>query len=72
MVENLQLSNANEFTPDKLLYSVSETSRILSLGRTKTYELISDRTLESVRIGSRRLIRASSIEAVANGSVRAS
>jgi excisionase family DNA binding protein len=39
--------------------SVDETCRITGLGRSKIYELISDGTLPSVKVGKRRLVRLS-------------
>jgi excisionase family DNA binding protein len=36
---------------EKLLYSVAEVQELTSLGRTKVYELLQTRALESVRVG---------------------
>ncbi len=41
---------------NQLLYSVGEVASILSIGRTKTYYLIRDGKLRSVKLGGRRLI----------------
>jgi excisionase family DNA binding protein len=41
---------------DKLLYTVPEAAAVLSLGDSKTWELISSGELESVRIGRARRI----------------
>ena len=46
---------------DSILVSVSETGRILNIGKTKIYELISDGNLVSVKIGSRRLVTMKSV-----------
>lgn len=44
-----------------LLCSVTEAARTLGIGKTKAYELISEGLLETVSIGSRRLVKVSSI-----------
>jgi hypothetical protein len=43
------------------LVSIRNTARILSIGLTKTYELISDGVLDTVSIGTRRLVTTDSI-----------
>jgi excisionase family DNA binding protein len=43
------------------LISLNDTCRILSIGRTKVYEMVNDGTLVSIKIGSRRLIAVDSI-----------
>lgn len=50
-----------EATPAPLLHGISESARLLNLGRTKTYELLDSGALKSIRIGSRRLIPDSEI-----------
>lgn len=50
---------------EQVLFSVRETAGILGIGRTKLYELIGGGQLETVKIGKRRLVRASSIRAIA-------
>jgi excisionase family DNA binding protein len=45
-----------------LLVSVCEAARRLSIGRTRTFELLSTGELESVRVGSRRLVPVSALE----------
>lgn len=53
-----------------VLCSIADTARILGIGKTKTYELIADQTLECVTIGARRLVKVSSInELVEAGTV---
>lgn len=44
-----------------ILVSIPETGRIISIGKTKTYELIADDDLETVKIGSRHLVTMDSI-----------
>lgn len=46
---------------DPEFVSTTEASRLLSLGRTKTFELIATGELESVKAGKKRLIRLRSI-----------
>jgi excisionase family DNA binding protein len=47
---------AGSATP--LLYSIPEAARLLSLGRSKTYELIGSGRLRTVSVGRRRLVSA--------------
>lgn len=44
-----------------LTYSVNDAAAVSSLGRTRLYELIKDGTLEIVKVGSRTLIKATSL-----------
>lgn len=46
---------------DKLLLTPEEAAEVLSLGRTKVYQLIGDGTLRSVRIGKCRRIPAAAL-----------
>jgi excisionase family DNA binding protein len=46
-----------------LLCPVSEAARLLAVGRTKTYEMLASGELESIRIGTRRLVKMDSIQA---------
>ncbi len=43
--------------------SPSEAARMMGLGRTKFYELLAANEITSIKIGTRRLIRISAIEA---------
>ena len=45
-------------------YSINETARALSLGRTSIYALIKQGRLETVKLGSRTLVKTSSIMAL--------
>lgn len=45
-----------------VLCSVSDAARILGIGKTKAYELITDGQLETVSIGTRRLVKIASID----------
>lgn len=51
----------------RFLLSISQAAESLSIGRSKTYELINEGKLVTVMIGRRRLIRADSIRALALG-----
>ncbi len=55
---------------DKLAYSINETAKVLSLGRTSIYALIAEGRLATVKLGTRRLVKADSVrqlvEAAAN------
>ena len=54
----------NNTDPTTLLaVSPTEAARMMSLGRTKLYELIAANQLKSFKLGARRLIRVSEIEA---------
>lgn len=44
------------------MISVADFCRISNLGRTKAYELINDSSLESRKVGRRRLISLRSVE----------
>lgn len=44
-----------------VLCSVTEAAHCLGIGKTKAYELIADGSLDTVSIGSRRLVKVASI-----------
>lgn len=44
-----------------VLCSVADAARALGIGKTKTYSLISEQLLDTVSIGSRRLVTVESI-----------
>jgi len=46
------------------LYSVKDAAKILSLGLTKTWEMVRSEELLTVRIGRRRLVKAASLHAL--------
>jgi excisionase family DNA binding protein len=50
--------------PAPLAHSINGTCDQLGVGRTKIYDLISRGDLETVRIGSRRLVTHRSLEAL--------
>lgn len=49
---------------DAVCTSIADAGRALGIGRTKVYELINSGALKTIKIGRRRLIRVSSIEAL--------
>ncbi len=46
---------------ERLTYSINETARTLSLGRTSIYALIRDGRLDAIKLGRRTLIKTDSI-----------
>lgn len=46
----------------QLAYSINDTAKALSLGRTSIYALIADGRLEAFKLGRRTLIKADSIK----------
>jgi len=50
----------------KIAVSIVEAGQTIGIGRTKIYELINDGTLETFKIGRRRLVKTKSIRAVVN------
>lgn len=45
----------------QLAYSINDTAKTLSLGRTSIYALIADGRLEAFKLGRRTLVKAESI-----------
>mgnify|MGYP001616622458 CR=1 FL=1 len=52
---------------DRLAYSISETARLLSMGRTSIYAMIASNRLETFKLGRRTLVRADSIRRLIDG-----
>jgi excisionase family DNA binding protein len=52
---------------DRLAYSINETARLLSMGRTSIYAMIADSRLETFKLGRRTLVRADSIRRLIDG-----
>ena len=52
---------------NKLAYSINETARLLSMGRTSIYAMIADGRLEAFKLGRRTLIRGDSICRLVDG-----
>lgn len=49
-------------SPQKIAYSVGETAHLLSIGRTKLYELVKVGILPATKIGKRTVFCAKDIE----------
>ncbi len=47
---------------EKFAYSINETARALSVGRTTIYAMLADQRLASFKLGRRTLIKAESIK----------
>jgi excisionase family DNA binding protein len=52
---------------ERFAYSINETARALSMGRTSIYAMIADGRLEAFKLGRRTLIRAESIRRLIDG-----
>lgn len=52
---------------ERIFASIRETGSALGLGRSTIYRMINEGQLETVKMGSRTLVRIASIEAVASG-----
>jgi excisionase family DNA binding protein len=59
----LSRSERGGFRP--LLVTVRQAKQLLSIGHTKTYELIKSGALETVKVDKRRMIKFDSIERLA-------
>lgn len=60
-MSEIVLSDERRGAVQNSLISVTQTCEILSLGRTSVYKLLSSE-LRSIKIGSRRLVVASSVQ----------
>ncbi|MEO5707149.1 MAG: helix-turn-helix domain-containing protein [Alteraurantiacibacter sp.] len=47
---------------ERLAYSINETARTLSIGRTSVYVMIADGRLDAFKLGRRTLIKAESVK----------
>lgn len=52
---------------ERLAYSINETARTLSLGRTSIYAMIADGRLEAFKLGRRTLVKAASVRQLVEG-----
>jgi len=46
---------------EPLAFSINDTAKALSLGRTSIYAMIADGRLETFKLGRRRLVKAESV-----------
>lgn len=54
--------------PQPLAYSIADACKVISIGKTRLYELIAEGRLDTRKIGSRTLIPAASLHALLEGS----
>ena len=59
--------NTSEQRPLKLAYRIDEIQEVSGIGRTKTYELIKQGKLRSIKVGRRRLVLADSLVELLSG-----
>lgn len=52
---------------EQLAYSINETAKALSLGRTSIYALIAEGRLEVFKLGRRTLVKAESVRRLVDG-----
>ena len=52
---------------ERLAYSINDTAKVLSLGRTSIYAMIADGRLEAFKLGRRTLIKAESVRRLVAG-----
>lgn len=50
---------------EKLLLSIADAADVLSIGRSKMYQLMAEGKIITVTIGRRRLVRSESVRALA-------
>lgn len=62
MEASMQTPDPDRSNSHRLAVSPAEAARMLGLGRTKFYELLADKQIASLKIGTRRLIRLSDLE----------
>lgn len=55
---------------DPINLSIIDAARTLGVGRSKLYELINDGQLETVKLGTRTLVRVASIRAFSDSLVK--
>lgn len=62
---NHALTLTETYVMQPILCSQAEAGKMLAIGKTKLSELISEGQLETVRIGTRRLVKISSLKRLA-------
>ena len=60
----------NEYLQPRLV-SVPRAAELLGIGRTKTYDLITENLLETINIGGRRLVTLRSIDGLVESALAA-
>ena len=61
MVES-SLNMASNGICGPLLLTIDQVAELLNLGRTKTYEIVMSKSLESIKVGRRRLVPRDSVD----------
>jgi excisionase family DNA binding protein len=52
--------------PSRVLYSVKETAKLMAVSERAIYNLLEQGTLNSVKVGARRLVRRADLESFVN------
>lgn len=52
-----------EPNPDRLTYSIEQAARALGVGRSLVFTLLKEGQLKSIRVGKRRLVLATELQA---------
>lgn len=52
---------------EPMAYTIADTCRLSSLGRTRIYELINSGVLKATKVGKRTLVSAQSLRDLVNG-----
>lgn len=63
MAQNIEKNSGETHLPGRLSYSIDEAAYALGLGRTMIYELIAKGQIKSIKVGNRRLIPTSALDA---------
>ena len=63
----MNIASHNSASPEPLAYSIADSIRVSSIGKTKLYALIKAGQLQARRIGGRTLIPAASLRALIEG-----
>ena len=66
-VHAMNITSHNTAPPEPLAYSIADSVRVSSIGKTKLYALIKAGQLQARRIGGRTLIPAASLRALIDG-----
>ena len=61
MSDNSYVVGPQQFTMP-LLLTINQVAALLNIGRTKTYEIVRSNKMQSIKVGSRRLIPRDAVE----------
>lgn len=62
---NVRVEALRDQSTERLAYSINESCRLLSISRRHFYGLLSEGKIETVKIGSRRLVSHEELERIA-------